>query len=93
MSCFLSFSCRVVWFRWTRFLVLESHGGVENEKLKQKFSHVEGDLDLQKILNLLVPIPNFKTLRMKTIVVKDKVKEGKKPRKMIHCVVRVKIYI
>jgi hypothetical protein len=57
---------------------VESHGGVKNEELKHQFSHVEGDLNLQEILNLLVPIPNIKTLRKKTIVVKDKDEESKK---------------
>jgi hypothetical protein len=65
---------------------VESHGRVESEKLKHQFSHVEGDLDLQEILNLLVPIPNKKTLRKKIVVVKDKDEEGKKAGEMIHCV-------
>jgi hypothetical protein len=73
-------------FWWTQFLVVESHGGVESEKLKHQFSHVKGDLDLQEILNLPVPIPNLKTLWKKTIVVKEKDEKCKIARKILHCV-------
>ncbi len=55
----------------------ESIGGVESGRLKHQFSQVEGDLDLQKIPNL-VSITKNKAPKKKAVVVKDEAEKARK---------------
>jgi hypothetical protein len=48
----------------------ESKGGVENERLKHKFSQVKGDLDLQKIPKLIF-ISKKRASKKKVAMMKD----------------------
>ncbi len=58
----------------------ETEGGVESKGLKCQFSHMEGDLDLQKSLNWF-PFQKGKHQRKKTIVLKNENEKNEKARK------------
>jgi hypothetical protein len=64
-------------------------GGVENERLKRKFSQVKGDLDLQKIPKLIL-IPKKRAFRKKVVMLKDKDEGGENAGKIIVVITETK---